>query len=142
MENNRTIQETAHDRPTAQAGHEEAAQTVRREQEQIEVRRPAADIVASETEIALVLDIPGVRENGVDVTIEKNILTVKAVPSARNADGRRLLYAECGTGEYRRSFSLPDDADKENISASLKDGVLRVRLPKIAPATRRITVNG
>jgi HSP20 family protein len=142
MESNSNIQETAYDNAAAQAGNEEAALAVRQEPEQIEVRRPATDIVASETEIILALDIPGVRENGIDVTVEKSILTVRAVPVPRDAGGRRLLYAECGTGEYRRSFSLPEDADKENISASLKDGVLRVRLPKIAPATRKITVSG
>jgi HSP20 family protein len=141
MENNRNVQEAAQGIMADRIGSEETTQAVRQEPEQIEVRRPSADIVASETEITLALDIPGVRENGIDVTIEKNILTIKAVPSARDSGGRRLLYAECGTGEYRRSFSLPDDADKENISASLKDGVLRVRLPKIAPATKRITVN-
>ncbi|MDR1520625.1 MAG: Hsp20/alpha crystallin family protein [Planctomycetota bacterium] len=105
-----------------------------------DIRRPATDIVASESEVVLLMELPGVRDSGLEISLEKNILSVKAVPIARDPAGRRLLYAECGIGEYRRSFSLPEDADRDGISASLKDGVLRIRLPKIAPETRRITI--
>ena len=106
-----------------------------------EARLPAVDIVSSEEEVCLIMDLPGVREGGAEVSVEKNVLTVKAMPSVRSYHGRRLIYAECGEGEYRRAFSLPEDVDRDNISALLKDGVLRVRLPKVRPAARRIAVS-
>ena len=96
--------------------------------------------MASDSEVLLILDVPGVRDNGIDVSVEKNVLSVKAVPVTSDTSGRRLLYAEYRSGEYRRSFSLPDDADRDNITASLKDGVLRIRMPKIAPASKKIQV--
>ncbi|MDR1534813.1 MAG: Hsp20/alpha crystallin family protein [Planctomycetota bacterium] len=115
-------------------------QAIPSEAERAELRRPAVDIVASDSEVLLILDVPGVRDNGIDVSVEKNVLSVKAVPVANDTSGRRLLYAEYRSGEYRRSFSLPDDADRDNITAALKEGVLRIRLPKIAPASKKIQV--
>lgn len=103
---------------------------------------PAVDIVETENSVDLVVDVPGVAENSVELTIEKNILTVSAVPSDGVIAGKKLIYAEYGVGEYRRSFALADEIDQENISASLKNGVLRIRLPKSAPVTRKISVSG
>lgn len=103
---------------------------------------PAVDIIESENAVDLVIDVPGVAENSVDLTIEKNVLTVSAVPADGVIAGKKLMYAEYGIGEYRRSFALAEEVDQEHISASLKNGVLRVKLPKSAPVTRKISVSG
>lgn len=102
---------------------------------------PAVDIVDSETETTLVLDVPGVVCDGVDITIEKNIMTIKAIPEETQRNCDKLVYAEYRIGGYQRSFSLSDEVDKENISASVKDGVLRVKLPKSAPVTKKVNVS-
>jgi HSP20 family molecular chaperone IbpA len=101
---------------------------------------PAVDVVDSEAEAVLVVDIPGVPEGGVDLSMEKNVLTLTAMPADGVIAGRTHANSEHGAGEYRRSFALPDEVDRERIEASLKNGVLRVRLPKRAPAMKKISV--
>lgn len=102
---------------------------------------PAVDLIDSDKEVILIADIPGVPEGAVDLTIEKNILTLTAVPADGVIAGKKLAYSEYGVGEYKRSFSLSEEVDKENISATLKDGVLRIRLPKSTPVTKKISVS-
>lgn len=101
---------------------------------------PAVDIADTENAVELIIDVPGVAEGGVELTVEKNILILSATPADGVIAGKKLAYAEYGTGEYRRSFALSEDMDQENISASLKNGVLRIRLPKIAPVSRKIDI--
>lgn len=113
------------------------------EQEKALPRRayvPAVDIIDSSDCVSLVVDLPGVAEGGVELNLEKNVLTLSAVPADGVIAGKKLVYAEYGVGEYRRSFSLSDEVDQENISASLKNGVLRIRLPKSAPVSRKISI--
>lgn len=101
---------------------------------------PAVDLIDGESEVNLVVDVPGVPQGGVDLTVEKNILTVTAIPADGVIAGKKLVYSEYGVGEYRRSFALADEIDRDNISATLKDGVLRITLPKSAPVTKKINV--
>lgn len=101
---------------------------------------PAVDIIDNEKDTLLVLDMPGVEDSGVDLTLEKNILTIHAKPVDIDTAGKELVYSEYGIGDYRRSFSLSEEVDRENITASLKDGVLRIKLPKSAPVTKKINV--
>lgn len=101
---------------------------------------PAVDLIDSDSEVVLIADVPGVPEGGVDLSIEKNILTLTAIPADGVIAGKKLEYSEYGVGEYRRSFALSEEVDKEHISATLKDGVLRVRLPKMTPVTKKISV--
>lgn len=103
---------------------------------------PAVDLIEGENEVSLVVDVPGVPEGGVDLTMEKNILTLSAVPADGVIAGKKLAYSEYGVGEYRRSFALSEDIDRDGISAVLKDGVLRIKLPKRAPSTKKIAVSG
>ena len=101
---------------------------------------PAVDIIDNESDTLLLLDMPGVEDSGVDLTLEKNILTIHAAPAAAAYEGKNLVYSEYGVGDYRRSFSLSEEVDRDGITASLKDGVLKVRLPKMAPVTKKIAV--
>ena len=101
---------------------------------------PVVDLVDTEAEAVLVVDVPGVPQGGVDLSIEKNILTLTAVPADGVIAGKTSAHPEHGTGEYRRSFALSDDIDKDRIGATLKDGVLRVHLPKQTPVTKKISV--
>lgn len=101
---------------------------------------PAVDLVEGESDVNLIVDVPGVPEGGVDLTIEKNILTLSAVPADGVIAGKKLAYSEYGVGEYRRSFALSDEVDRDGITASLKNGVLRITLPKTAPVTKKINI--
>lgn len=101
---------------------------------------PAVDIVDNDKDTLLILDMPGVVESGVDLSLEKNILTIHAKPVESTHEGKELVYSEYGEGDYKRSFSISEEVDRDNITASLKDGVLRVRLPKTTPVTKKIAV--
>jgi HSP20 family molecular chaperone IbpA len=101
---------------------------------------PRTDIYESNDEIVLVTDMPGVDEDTVDITLEKNVLTVNGFVEATEPEGYTLTYAEYRVGDYQRSFKLSSEIDQDKIDASLKDGVLQLRLPKVSPTTRKIAV--
>ncbi len=103
---------------------------------------PAVDIIDSKTETRLLMDIPGVGKDGVDISIEQDILTIKAKPSSDQCiENCNLVYAEYRVGNYQRSFSLSEKVDKDHIKATVKDGVLEIVLPKMEPVSKKITVN-
>jgi HSP20 family protein len=101
---------------------------------------PRTEIFEKQDEVVLVAEMPGVDETTVDVTLEDDVLTISGRTSDVAPEGYRRVYAEFERGDYRRSFALSDEADAERIEASVKDGILRVRVPKAKPATRRIPV--
>jgi HSP20 family protein len=82
------------------------------------------------------------KEESVDITLEKDVLTVTGHVGASKPEGCALTYAEYDVGDYERAFTLSDGVDRDGISASAKDGVLRIVLPKAGPAkTKRIAVS-
>jgi len=81
-----------------------------------------------------------VDEKHVDITVEKNILTIKGHMDEEKTEGFTPVFSEYGTGDYYRSFSLSDEVDKDKIEAKIKNGVLTLTLPKKAPETKTITV--
>jgi HSP20 family molecular chaperone IbpA len=112
--------------------------------ERIQSRRvyvPHVDILETDDTLLLVGDMPGVDENGVDVTIEKNILTIKGSVVRGVPAGYKLSYEEYGVGDYERSFTLPNEIDRDGIQATIKDGVLKLALPKAKQAVaKKVTV--
>jgi HSP20 family protein len=102
---------------------------------------PRADIFETGDKLVVVADIPGVDENGIDITLEKNVLSLHAHPDFKFPEGYTLDYAEYGIGDYERSFVLSDSIDREKIEAVVKNGVLYLYLPKAGPAqTKKINV--
>jgi HSP20 family protein len=102
---------------------------------------PRADIYETDEAIHLVADMPGVSQESLDITLEKGVLTLNGTVEPETPEGYSLVYAEYRVGDYVRSFSLSDEIDQETIEATLKDGVLRLTLPKITEArTRKIAV--
>jgi HSP20 family protein len=112
--------------------------------ERIQARKvyvPQVDILETEQALLLVSDVPGVVEGGVDITVEKNILTIKGKVQGEVPAGYKLSYEEYGVGDYERSFTLPNEIDREGIQATIKDGVLKLTLPKAKQAvTKKVTV--
>lgn len=75
----------------------------------------------------------GVLPDGVDLSLEDNVLTIQGRREEEKHGGRMVLE-EYEPGHYLRRFTVAKTIDQEHIEASLADGVLRVRLPKAAPA--------
>ena len=102
---------------------------------------PRADIYEVEDQIVIVADVPGAEKGSIDVTLEKNILTIDAYVNPVAPEGYALSFAEYEIGDYQRSFRLSDEIDRDKIQASVRDGVLRLYLPKSGAArTRKISV--
>ncbi|MBN1542434.1 Hsp20/alpha crystallin family protein [candidate division KSB1 bacterium] len=102
---------------------------------------PLVDISEKDDAIYLTADMPGIDEQSVDITLEKNVLTLEGRVDSTPPEGYELSYMEYETGDFQRSFTLSDEIDRERIEAHVKDGVLQVVLPKAEPAkARRIEV--
>ena len=91
---------------------------------------PRADIYETEKEIIVLADIPGANDKTVDITLEKNVLSITAFVEPAIPSGFEVAYAEYEEGDYQRSFRLSDEIDRDKIEATVNDGVLRLRLPK------------
>lgn len=101
---------------------------------------PHADIYEADDKITVVTDVPGVDAGSVDITLEKNVLTINGYVEPVEFEGYTLAYAEYRVGDYERSFSLSNEIDQDQIEATMKDGVLYLHLPKVGPTTRKIAV--
>ena len=102
---------------------------------------PRVDIYETDGDIFAVADMPGVDEKSIEVVLEKNVLTINGFVEPEQSDKYNLAYAEYEMGDYERSFKLSNQIDQEKIQATVKDGVLRLRMPKAGPAkARKISV--
>ena len=98
---------------------------------------PRADIYENEAAIVVVADMPGVDQDSIDITLEKNTLTISGTVEPAPRDDYSLSHAEYRVGDYTRSFSLTNEIDRDAIEATLKYGVLRLRMPKVTAAQAR-----
>jgi HSP20 family protein len=102
---------------------------------------PAVDIIERKDDIIVVADMPGVDDTSVDITLEKNILTIYGKVEAVIPEKHNLYLSEYGMGDYQRVFTLTDEVDREKIQATVKNGVLKILLPKAGVLkTRKISV--
>ncbi len=86
-------------------------------------------------------DIPGADQDSIEITVEKNSLTIEARVEVERPVDYSLTYAEYGIGDFRRKFSLSNEIDQDDIEAQVKNGVLSLTLPKVGPsAAQKITV--
>lgn len=91
---------------------------------------PQVDIVESEDRIVLVADLPGVDQDHLDITLEKNVLTLKGTVAPYAPEGYQLAYSEYAVGNFERAFTVSNDIDRQGIEAVVKDGVLTLTLSK------------
>jgi HSP20 family protein len=103
---------------------------------------PSADIFETDNALEVVLEMPGVEKDHVEISVEDDVLDVSATIDFARYQGLRPLYTEYPIGHYRRSFSLPNRIDQHKIIAELRDGVLTVTLPKAEQAKPRKIVLG
>jgi len=95
---------------------------------------PRADIYETDNSLVIVADMPGVDDSSVEITLEKNVLSLKGFVDFTPPENFGLAYAEYEVGDFERTFTLSDDIDRDNIEATIKNGVLRVFLPQAGPA--------
>ena len=102
------------------------------------VATPPVDIYENAEELLIVTDIPGVTQEGLTLNLEKRELLIEGRRARGEGEGSPLALAIESNGlDYRRSFILPQGIDAEKISAELRQGVLRVRVPKAAAVKPR-----
>ncbi len=94
---------------------------------------PHVDIFETEKDVIVIADMPGVASESIDLSLEDNILTIQGHRAPQKQMGR-ILLEEYESGHYLRRFTVAETIDQEKIEASLADGVLRLRLPKVGPA--------
>jgi len=103
--------------------------------------RPDVDIYETSDAIHLRADMPGVKDQDVEVMLEKGVLTIEGKVGADNYHGLSPLYTEYNVGNYFRQFELNETLDESKVTAKMKDGVLDLVLPKAEAAKpRRIEV--
>jgi HSP20 family protein len=101
---------------------------------------PAIDVRANTDEIVFTADVPGLKQQDLEVTLEDGVLSIKG-QRRYEGSGKDKVWLGRSYGSFQRSFTLPDTVDPEKLSAELSDGVLTVRvaqLPKAKP--RKITI--
>lgn len=120
-------QQTSENMPTEGGGSERRSQL-----------RPAVDIFEHEGGITLLLDMPGVSKDRLDLQTDRNSLVVEGEAQIDVPKETESLYADVRSTRYRRSFSLSgEQLDAEKMEASLKGGVLRIEIPKRAEVRPR-----
>ena len=101
---------------------------------------PAVDIYESENALTLVADMPGIPIENVDIDLDSDQLTMRGTIPMQDEKGK-VIFREYTAGDYYRQFTLSSDIDREKIQASMKDGVLKLVLPKAEAAKpRKITI--
>jgi HSP20 family molecular chaperone IbpA len=102
---------------------------------------PLIDIHEEPEGLVLEADLPGASAETLSVQLEDNVLSLRAQTGRNIPEGCSPIHEEYPAGEYQRSFIIGDDVDRDRISAELKDGVLRLTLPKAERArTRKIEI--
>jgi|Deesub1362A_J573_1020465.scaffolds.fasta_scaffold39457_2 HSP20 family protein len=104
---------------------------------------PRVDVYETEKDFVVKAELPGITDKGIEIRVEDNILIIK---------GYRVLYSEaikkpgkyhrleCSCGLFQRSFLIPETVDTENINATIRDGVLKIVLPKKDIKSRQIPI--
>ena len=104
---------------------------------------PPVDIRESESELTLMLEIPGVTPENIQLTADNRVLTVSGEKSEQRKEGEQHQYhlVERSYGSFSRSFRMPKNLDESNIEATFDHGVLTIHIPKTAlPQPRKIEV--
>ncbi|MEO8188339.1 MAG: Hsp20/alpha crystallin family protein [Burkholderiaceae bacterium] len=102
---------------------------------------PRVDVLEDDSGITLVADMPGVSKESLEIKVENDALSIEGTISAATPQALEATYAEVRVPRYRRSFTLSRELDAGHIEAQLKDGVLKLRIPKHEQARpQRISV--
>ena len=127
------------DQPQAAAQQNAARSDIARRD--VQAMTPRVDVLEDDTGITVIADMPGVSKDSLDIKVENDALSIEGAVSAATPQAMEAIYAEVRIPRYRRVFTLSRELDPGRIEAQLKDGVLRVRVPKHEQARpQRISV--
>lgn len=101
---------------------------------------PRTDIHETEEHVVIVADLPGVPPGGIELNLERNLLTLRGRVERDQTESGRLAYSEYEVGDFVRTFKLSGEVDQERIEAKSGNGVLTLTLPKVGPVTRKIEI--
>lgn len=107
-----------------------AAETQRQESGTERVLRPPVDICESAEGIILEADVPGMSRDRLNIQVDRDTLLIEGSISVEVPKGMNALHADVRATCYRRSFTLSRELETDKLAASLKDGVLRIQIPK------------
>lgn len=103
-------------------------------------RTPKVDVKEGKDAYTLKMDMPGMTDKDVNVDLNQNVLTISSCKETKKEeksdkkDESKWLIRERSVSSFERSFTLPDDVNSENLSATVKDGVLTITMPRKALA--------
>jgi|SRR6185437_12145532 HSP20 family protein len=103
---------------------------------------PQTDLVETDKQYRVTAELPGLEEKDVEITLHDNVLTLKGEKTIES--GGDAVYAERYHGKFQRSIALGDDIDRDKVTASFKNGVLTVVVPKnpqAATTAKRIPIS-
>jgi HSP20 family protein len=98
--------------------------------------RPAVDLLETDTEWVLHVEMPGVTHSNVNVSLEKNDLKVSGTADFSGPENARCIVGLSGPRVYERTFRLSDDISRDKIDAEVRQGILTLRLPKSQEAKK------
>lgn len=95
---------------------------------------PSCNVSESVEEYRIEAELPGVKQEDVDVKVQDGVVTIRGErKEEKEQKGKKYHRVESSYGSFMRSFTLPDDADDDKVSADYKDGLLCVRIPRTTP---------
>ena len=95
---------------------------------------PASEASRDEDSYRIAMELPGVEEDDIELTVDGGVVSVKGEKkTSREEKGETWFFSERQYGAFSRSFRLPADADEAKVAADLRDGVLTITVPKLAP---------
>jgi HSP20 family protein len=98
---------------------------------------PAVDVVAKEHELVFHVDVPGVKLENLEITLENHVLSITGSRKYEAGPNEQQMLLGRSYGEFALRYTLPESADGEKLAACLADGVLTLRVPKHAKAQPR-----
>lgn len=107
------------------------------------IYRPLTDIVETDQGVSMMLEMPGVGSDDVEITLENRVLTIRDRVEPMPPENLELAYAEYDEGDFERAFTLSANFDPDRIEAEMRGGVLTLTLPRAPKAQpKRIAVKG
>jgi HSP20 family protein len=101
---------------------------------------PAVDLYETADSYVIAVELPGLSRDDFQISVQDGKLVLKGHRRPTAAANEQYHRVERGHGQFSRSFALPQPIDEQAIAADLRDGILSVTVPKVAPATRRIEI--
>ena len=98
------------------------------------IYRPLTYIVETDRGVSMMLEMPGVAPDAVEITLENRVLMIRGKVEPVRPEDLELAYAEYGESDFERAFTLSEDFDPDRIEAAMRNGVLTLALPKAPEA--------